>query len=175
MGSKEFEWPNVVRAWLGEAQEPAERPDGAGVVQIECNLDNATGEALGFAMERLLAEGALDAWLAPIQMKKNRPAVTLAVLVEAPEAPRFAELLLRETPTLGVRLSPPLARVTAERRSLRVETPWGPVRVKEKRLDGRRISCAPEYEDCARIARERGLPWAAVYEQAFWAASRSPE
>jgi uncharacterized protein (DUF111 family) len=146
--------------------EPADAGRPPGVVQLECNLDNATGEALGFAAERLLAAGALDVWLEPIQMKKGRPGVKLAVLVAAPDAPRFAELLLRETPTLGVRWSPPLSRLTAERRSREAVTPWGTVRVKEKWLDGRPVSFAPEYEDCARIAREHGLPLSLVQEQA---------
>jgi uncharacterized protein (TIGR00299 family) protein len=170
VGAREFEWPNLVRAWLGEMSEPAAAGRPPAVVQLECNLDNATGETLGFAAERLLAAGALDVWLAPIQMKKGRPGVTLAALVEAPEVPRFAELLLRETPTLGVRWSPPLSRLTAERRSRQVATPWGTMRVKEKWLDGRAVSFAPEYEDCARIAREHGLPLSLVQEQARRAA-----
>ncbi len=174
VGRKEFPWANVTRAWLGELTEPGtaqgtEEPADA-VVLIETNLDNASGEALGFALERLLEAGALDAWFTPIQMKKNRPGVKLSVLAEATRSSELAALLLHETPTLGVRLSPPLARLTAERRVREVVTTWGTVRVKEKWLDGRLSGLAPEFEDCAALAREHGLSWERVYREALRAA-----
>lgn len=158
-GEKEFPWPNAVRAWLGEWEETAARET---VYLIECNLDDATGEVLGYAMERLFAAGALDVWFTPVQMKKNRPGVVLSALARPEEADALAAVILRETPTLGVRMRP-VERVVADRRVARVETEWGTVRVKEKWLDGRRVAVSPEYEDCARIARERGIPLQDVY------------
>ena len=158
-GEKEFPWPNAVRAWLGEREEAAARET---VYLIECNLDDATGEVLGYAMERLFAAGALDVWFTPVQMKKNRPGVVLSALTRPEGADALAAVILRETPTLGVRMRP-VERVVADRREARVETEWGAVRVKEKWLDGRRVAASPEYEDCARIARERGIPLQDVY------------
>lgn len=148
-----FPWPNAVRAWLGETRSGNHEQ----VVLLECNLDNATGETLGHAMERLFAAGALDVWFTPIQMKKNRPGVALSVIVAPGEADRLAEVMLRVTPTLGLRWLE-LERRTAERRTETVQTPWGEVRVKVKILDGGIVQRRPEYEDCARIAREQGIP-----------------
>ncbi|MBC7226821.1 MAG: nickel pincer cofactor biosynthesis protein LarC [Thermoflexales bacterium] len=158
-GEKEFPWPNAVRAWLGDAEETLVQET---VCLLECNLDDATGEMLGYAMERLFAAGALDVWFTPVQMKKNRPGVVLSALARPEQADALAAVILRETPTLGVRRRP-VERVVAERREVSVETEWGPVRVKEKWLGGRKVAASPEYEDCARIARERGIPLQDVY------------
>lgn len=166
-GEKEFPWPNAVRAWLGELEE---RPGREEVVLLECNLDDATGELLGYVMERLFAAGALDVWFVPVQMKKNRPGVILSTLARPERVDALLGLILRETPTLGVRVQP-VERAVAERAERAVETPWGPVRVKEKWLDGERVSVSPEYEDCARIARERGIPLEEVYAAAREAAT----
>jgi len=148
-----FPWPNAVRAWVGEARASEHER----VVLLECNLDNATGEALGHAMERLFAAGALDVWFTPIQMKKNRPGVVLSVIAAPSDAEALAAVVLRETPTLGLRWLE-VERRTAGRRTETVQTPWGEVRVKVKMLDGGVALRRPEYEDCARIAREHGIP-----------------
>lgn len=142
------------------------------VVVIEANLDDATPELLGYAMERLLAAGALDVYFTPIQMKKNRPGTLLGVIAPPDRATALAEIILRETTTLGVRLrrSP---RLIAERRQDTVTTPFGPVRVKQKLLGDRAIA-APEYEDCAQLARERGVPLQDVYRAALLAAETAP-
>lgn len=161
-GEKEFSWPNAVRAWLGEREEMPGREE---VVLLECNLDDATGELLGYVMERLFAAGALDVWFVPVQMKKNRPGTVLSALARPERADALASLILHETPTLGVRVRP-VERLIADRAERVVETPWGPVRVKEKWLEGKRVSVSPEYEDCARIARERGIPLEEVYAAA---------
>ncbi|MCS7177709.1 MAG: nickel pincer cofactor biosynthesis protein LarC [Anaerolineae bacterium] len=158
-GEKEFPWPNAVRAWLGDSEEALAQET---VCLLECNLDDATGEVLGYVMERLFAAGALDVWFTPIQMKKHRPGVMLSALARPEGADTLAALILRETPTLGVRRRQ-TERVIAERREESVETEWGTVRVKEKWLDGQKVAVSPEYEDCARIARERGVPLSDVY------------
>lgn len=154
-GYKQFPWANVVRLWIGEPVEPTSIREP--VVLLQCNLDDVTGEVLGYTMERLFASGALDVWFTPVQMKKNRPATVLSALTTPERVNVLAQVILRETPTLGVRILP-LERVVADRRIVEVETPWGKVRVKEKWLNGERVAVSPEYEDCARLAREYGVP-----------------
>jgi uncharacterized protein (DUF111 family) len=150
-----------------QPEEPQHSQDM--VILVECNLDDMTGEALGYALERLLAAGALDAWFTPVYMKKNRPGVVLSVLCRPAERAMFCDLLLRETSTLGVRWRP-YRRQIAERRTDQVVTPWGPVRRKLKILAGQVVGIKPEYEDCARLARDHQIPLETVFE----AARRSP-
>ena len=153
----------------GDAPQALHGGEGGGgrdqVTLLECNLDDITGETLGYAMERLFAAGALDVWFTPIQMKKGRPGVMLSVLVPPGRAATVAQVVLRETPTLGLRVLP-IERMVAERHVREVETPWGKVRVKEKWLNGERAAASPEYEDCARIAREQAIPLHQVFEAA---------
>ena len=153
----------------GDAPQALHGGEGGGgrdqVTLLECNLDDITGETLGYAMERLFAAGALDVWFTPIQMKKDRPGVILSVLVPPDRTATVAQVMLRETPTLGVRVLP-IERRVAERHVREVETPWGKVRVKEKWLNGERAAVSPEYEDCARIAREQAIPLHQVFEAA---------
>jgi hypothetical protein len=161
-GDKTFPWANAVRAWLGELETEERKTDKADetpdrVTLLACNLDDATGEALGYAMERLFDAGALDVWFTSAQMKKNRPGVVLSALVRPDRAEAMARLMLHETPTLGVRIQP-IERIVAQRQLRSVETPWGQVQVKEKWLDGERHAISPEYEDCAAIAREQDVP-----------------
>jgi uncharacterized protein (TIGR00299 family) protein len=153
---------NAVRVWLGQV---AARWAEDEVVLLECNLDDTTGEALGYVQGRLLDAGALDAWFTPIYMKKSRPAVLLSALCAPAEAEALADLILQETSTLGVRRRH-MGRYCAGRSLETVVTPWGEVRVKVKRLGGEVLGAAPEYEDCARLARDAGVPWRDVYAAA---------
>ena len=168
-GSQRLPWPNALRLWLGEALSGELLADE--VTVLETNIDDATPEVLGYAMERLLEEGALDVYFTPIQMKKNRPGTLLAVIAPPALVGSLAELLLAETTSLGVRLRHS-TRLIAERGEATVETALGAVRVKVKRL-GARTVVAPEYEDCARVARDRGVPIGDVYRLAVAAASGS--
>ena len=171
-GAKELDWPNAVRAWLGCRLGVAElgaTVDHDAAVLLECNLDDITGEALGYAMECLLSAGALDVWFTPIQMKKNRPASKLSVLARPDLAADLAHLLLRETTTLGVRQTL-VSRIKAGRELIPVETEWGPVAAKVKRLQGRLVSVSPEYEECAALARQTGVPLLEIYAAAQAAA-----
>ncbi len=136
------------------------------IVLLECNLDDMTGEELGFVLERLLAEGALDAWFTPIIMKKSRPAVILSTLCWPAQADSLSALLLRQTSTLGVRRRA-MERQVAERAAVSVETPWGVVRCKVKSLGGDEISVKPEYDDCAKLALEEGISLRQVQEAAL--------
>ena len=164
-------FPNVVRLWLGEVQGADLQSAGDGrpplarwqdnVILLETNLDDATGEQLGFAMEMLFEAGALDVWHTPIQMKKNRPGALLSALAPASLESALAEAFLRHTPTLGVRIRP-VGRYVAERDVVTVETEYGPIRVKRKWLGGEVVSQSPEYDDVARAAREWGVGWGDV-------------
>ena len=167
---------NALRLWLGEtADAPASRegkPDifqPASVVLLETNLDDAPGLVLGYAQERLFALGALDVWHTPVQMKKNRPGAVLSALVPPHLEQAAVELILRETPTLGIR-SRPVDRYVAHRHSVSIETELGSISVKVKSLDGLPVSAAPEPDDCRRIAIETGLPFQEVYQRASEAA-----
>ena len=160
MGSKDFERANCVRAMLGETFEAASGPSDGQVAELRCNLDDMTGEALGFAMEALLDAGALDAWCQPIQMKKGRPGTMLCCLCGAGEIERFAQLMLRHTTTLGVRWTV-MDRLTLRREAVELQSPWGPVR--GKRSSGFGIErTKPEYDDLAAIAKREGLSLEAV-------------
>lgn len=157
---------------VSEAQPPkpeTQHPEPTdAVIVIESNLDDATPELLGYAMERLLAAGALDVYFTAIQMKKNRPGTLLGVIARPEQARELAQLILRETTTLGVRMTR-TERLIARRRQETVQTPFGAVRVKLKLL-GERAIAAPEYEDCAEIARTQGVPLTDVYRAAQQAA-----
>ena len=163
-GTRQVPAFNAVRLWLGQAGGRVVWEEDEAVL-LETNLDDTTGEALGYVQGRLLEAGALDAWFTPITMKKSRPAVMLSVLAPPARAPELAALILRETTTLGVRWQT-VRRTIAGRAVETVETPWGAVRVKVKQLGGRPLSAAPEYEDCAQLAREAGVPWQEVYRAA---------
>lgn len=150
MGKKDFSAPNCVRAMLGSAADEADR-----VAELCCNLDDMTGEAIGFATEQLLAAGALDVFTTPIYMKKNRPGVLLSVLCKPEEKEAFVRLLFRHTTTLGIRENI-LSRYTLTRRTETLQTPYGPVR--QKIAEGYGITRSKyEYEDLSRIAREHDL------------------
>ena len=149
MGTKEFEAANCVRAMLGQTEAAR-----GTVVELACNLDDMTPEALGFAMERLFDAGALDVYTTPVGMKKNRPGVLLTCMCHAAEREAVLRALFLHTTTLGVRESV-CTRWTLERTARTVDTPDGPVRVKQAQGWGVRREKA-EYEDLAQIARRTG-------------------
>ena len=150
MGTKDFEWANCVRAMLGETGE-----SGGEVAEISCNLDDMTGEEIGFAVEALREAGALDVWTQPIQMKKSRPGTLLSVLCPPERERAFAELMLRHTTTIGVRCRT-LRRYTLEREAVALDTPYGAAR--GKRSHGFGVDrTKPEFDDLAEIARREGV------------------
>ena len=166
-------FPNALRVWLGElAQaESASAVQQGEVVLLETNLDDVSGLVLGYTQERLFAIGALDVWNTPILMKKNRPATLLSVLVLKDKEREATEVILRETPTLGIRTRP-VDRYVAGRQMVTIETKMGPSSVKVKLLDGKAISAAPEPDEVRRIALESGTPFQEVYQQATEEARR---
>ncbi len=154
-GKKDLPFPNVLRVIIGEmtGDIALERER---LTVVETNLDDMTGELVGFVMERLFEAGAKDVWVTPAQMKKSRPAVVLSVLCDSSSLTNVMQILLRETTTLGVRVQE-VERLCLQREFVEVETPYGIVRVKVAKLGGEIVNIAPEYEDCRRIALERKI------------------
>ncbi|MDO5114470.1 MAG: DUF111 family protein [Synergistaceae bacterium] len=131
------------------------------VTELSANIDDMTGEDLGAAMEILLAEGALDVWFEHIQMKKNRPAVKLSLLVPPAERERFAELTLRHTTTLGVRMKT-MERAVLERGTRIVPTRFGELRFKQALSGKKVVREMAEYDDIRKIAADTGLPMSEI-------------
>jgi uncharacterized protein (TIGR00299 family) protein len=155
--------PNLLRLVIGEAVAG----EGADeVVVLSANIDNVTPEICGYAIERFLAEGALDAWAAPIVMKKGRPAWALSAMCAPDAAGRMEDIFFRETGTLGVRLER-LGRAKMERRIEKVRTRWGVVRLKVGLCGGEFVKASPEYEDCRALAEKHGVALRDVYEDAL--------
>ena len=155
MGRKDFPRANCVRAMLGDTEDAGDR-----IVELRCNVDDMTGEAIGFALEQLMAGGALDAFTVPIGMKKSRPGVLITVLCQEEQKESMVRLLLKHTTTLGIREFP-CQRYTLSRSVETVNTPYGPVRKKVSSGYGIRRE-KYEYEDLAKIAREQDCSIAEV-------------
>lgn len=154
-GAKDFpDRPNILRALLGTTDAA---PAGEQLLVVETNLDDCSPEILGYTLERLLAAGALDVWFTPVQMKKNRPGVVLALLTPAGELARLVEIVLTETTAIGVRHYP-VTRTVSERRLEERQTSLGTVRFKMSTHGAK-----PEFEDCRRLALEQGLPLREIY------------
>ena len=157
MGKKDFEQANCVRAFLGESEGNREE-----ITRLECNLDDMTGEDLGFAMEQLFSAGAADVYTQPIGMKKSRPGILLSVICRPEDADRMAEVMMKHTTTLGIRRQD-LSRYVLHRETETVSTEYGEIRV--KRASGMGVRRAkPEYEDLAAAAKEHQVPLNTVRE-----------
>src|SRR5580700_9323972 len=166
-GSRDFPGhPNVVRLTVGEAASTlAAKTASETITVLEANLDDLNPQVFGYVMDRLLEEGALDAFGMPVQMKKNRPGMLLTVLCRPADAGKLAQLIFTETTTLGVRRRDEM-RQTLARRWENVGTPWGEVRIKIASMNGTVTNYAPEYEDCRRIAAEHHVPLKTVMQEA---------
>ena len=150
MGKKDFEQANCVRAFLGESEGQREA-----ATKLECNVDDMTGEEIGFAMEQLFAAGARDVYTQPIGMKKSRPGVLLSVICLPADADRLAEVMMKHTTTLGIRRQE-LSRYLLERSIETVTTAFGDIRVKHARGMGVERS-KPEYDDISALAKQHGV------------------
>ena len=157
MGMKDFEAANCVRAMLGQTEESAGH-----ILELACNLDDMTPEAVGFAMEQLFAAGALDVYTTPIGMKKNRPGVLLTCMCREDDREAMLRTIFRHTSTLGVRVSV-CDRYTLSRRQYVVQTPDGEIRVKESSGWGV-LRRKAEFEDLAHISRQTGKSIAEVLD-----------
>jgi len=156
-GGRDFpDCPNILRAFLGQSTTD-NRLDND-IIVVETNIDDSTPELLGYTMERLLEEGALDVFFTPIQMKKNRPGVMVSFLCHHDQLDRLSGMLLVETSAIGLRYYR-VDRIVMPRRVVEQQTEFGPVRFKQViDADGKILRASPEYDDCRRIAREQGLP-----------------
>jgi uncharacterized protein (TIGR00299 family) protein len=154
MGTKDFDRCNCVRAFLAESDDGQSSGARENITELRCNLDDMTGEEISFAMETLLAAGALDVFLTPVYMKKNRPATLFTALCRTEDEDELTRLMFKHTTTLGVRAET-LRRATLSRKEITRETPFGSVRVKLSEGFGVSREKA-EYDDLARLARENG-------------------
>lgn len=159
--------PNVLRAVLGETA--AALPGREAIAVLEANVDDMTPEMLAALVQRLLQDGARDAFVTPVTAKKGRPGHLLTVLCDPSEAEAMARSVLTGSTTFGVRMRQE-QRVCLERSWKRVATPWGPVRVKLGHLDGAPLRRSPEFEDCRAAGEGAGVPVLSVYEAALAAA-----
>jgi pyridinium-3,5-bisthiocarboxylic acid mononucleotide nickel chelatase len=136
------------------------------MVKMEVNLDDISGEWLGYVMDQLFEAGANDVFYTPIYMKKNRPGVMLQVLCDQKMIIRMKEILFAETTTLGIRYYP-LSVHRLARTFYHVQTEWGDVTVKQGLHNGEIIQSAPEYEDCRKIAKDHNIPLKEVYQRVW--------
>jgi pyridinium-3,5-bisthiocarboxylic acid mononucleotide nickel chelatase len=189
-GSREFaDHPNVLRLTIGEAtavevaglvesgasegsDESADGTTQDRITVLEANLDDLSPQVLAYAMERLLADGALDVFSVPVQMKKNRPGALVTVLAKLEDADRLTKIIFAETTTLGVRRHDEQRQILT-RRWETVDTSWGPVRIKIANMNGTVSNYAPEFDDCQRIAAEHHVPLKTVMQEALRAYSQS--
>jgi hypothetical protein len=173
-GSRDFaNHANILRISIGETQATAKPSHDAGshvaeeeIAILEANLDDLNPQLIGYIVEQALAEGALDIFTTPVQMKKNRPGTLLTILARPEHEDRLRALLFRESSTLGVRTRHE-RRYALARRHETVVTPWGEIRMKVASLNGTVSQYAPEYEDCRRIAAEHHVPLKTVMQEAI--------
>jgi pyridinium-3,5-bisthiocarboxylic acid mononucleotide nickel chelatase len=163
-GTRDLPWANLLRVFVGEAEEPTS--ETGRTMEVQANIDDMNPEWFEHIMARLLAEGAWDVFLTPIQMKRNRPAVQMSLLVDEIHLEKALEIVFSETSTIGVRMYP-VERRKLDRETVMVSTEYGKVAVKIARWNGKMVNMAPEYKDCLRIAQEQNIPLKDVYQSAL--------
>ena len=172
-GTREYkDFPNALRLILGkispqrhrdtenfslEIEDRRPKTEDRNLLIIETNLDDVSPEILGFVMEKAFETGALDCWFTPIQMKKNRPATLVSILCQKADKDKFISLLIRETPTLGLRLRE-VERVCLKREIRRIQTKFGEIPVKIARFGDEIANIKPEFEVLKEIAGRENLP-----------------
>jgi len=151
--------PNLLRVLIGQAQGEVHEET---VLILESNLDDTNPEWMGFLMERLFEAGALDVVFSPVYMKKNRPAVLVHVMGKPQHKDQLMDILFSESTTLGVRFQYTQRRIL-ERSSAEIDSPWGKMKVKKVFRPDRSFHLLPEFEECRRIAKEKGIPLRDIY------------
>ena len=140
-------YSNVTGIWIGKKSNVTEfDKNDEDIILLETNIDDASGEIIGYVQNLLLEKGCRDVWVTPIQMKKNRPSILLSVLTDAKDEKDIVEIIMKETPTLGIRRKS-VERHIASREIVPVSIPYGDIKVKIKKLNGKIIQVNPEYED----------------------------
>lgn len=167
-GQRDLPFPNVLRLLVGQSRSTLDAPTEQ-IEILEASIDDMNPEFYGHVVERLLAEGALDVYLTPVYMKKNRPGIVLSVSCRPEDAGRLAALIFAETTTIGLRRTL-VERWALARERATVQTPYGQVGIKIARLGERVVSGSPEYEECRQLALEHGVPLKEVYAAATVAA-----
>jgi pyridinium-3,5-bisthiocarboxylic acid mononucleotide nickel chelatase len=157
---------NVVRIMIGEAAEKTVPAFDEAIAVIEANLDDMNPQIYGYFLEKALAAGALDVYMTPVQMKKNRPGTLLTLLCRPADTNTLMSLIFAETTTLGARTYTAQRR-TLPRETVNVHTQYGDVHVKLARVNGNIRHVAPEYEDCRRLASEKNVPLQQVINEAL--------
>lgn len=169
-GSKNLEeMPNMLRVIIGEGKASFMEDR---ILVVETNIDDMSPQGFEYLFERLFKEGALDVYTTNIQMKKSRPAFKLTVLVEPSKLGKISSIIFSETTTIGLRFYE-AARFKLERKFVRAKTRYGAVGVKVSRGPGDLLTVSPEYEECARLAREKNVPLRTIYDEAKKATSSS--
>ncbi|MBA7499005.1 Pyridinium-3,5-bisthiocarboxylic acid mononucleotide nickel insertion protein [subsurface metagenome] len=167
-GEKEFTIPNLLRVSIGEKILKDENLKDGYVsdeaVLIETNIDDINPEFYDYIMEQLFSQGALDVFLTPIQMKKNRPAHMLSIIVYEQDLKEILEVLFSESTTLGVRIRE-IKRLRLGQQNFIAETKYGKIRVKVGIFKGEIKNIAPEYEDCKKMAKQHKVPLKEIYEE----------
>jgi uncharacterized protein (TIGR00299 family) protein len=161
-GEMELEAPNVIRVFLGRADEPGGRET---IVQVETTVDDMQPQLWEAVMERLFESGALDVYLTPVTMKKSRPGIVLTALCAPDRVTELSRVLFEESPTIGVRWTA-YQRERLDREIITLATAYGPMPFKVSRLAGRVVTATPEFTEIRRIAKEKGVPAREVLDQA---------
>lgn len=166
-GTSDWSLPNILRIWLGESSSaPSAATQQEPVVVLETQIDDLNPQVFGYVFEALFAAGALDVFTQAVGMKKSRPGILLTVICKPDQVSTCETVLFRETSTLGIRRSQQ-QRTPLERNFATVETDYGPIQIKLAYHHQKLVNVQPEYEDCARIAREHDLTWQQVYQSAL--------
>ncbi len=165
LGKRDFGRANILRAFLLDTQSASDEQ----IYILECNIDDATGEMLGFAMEKLLEAGARDVHFMPCFMKKNRPAYLLRVIADAQHVSAMERIIFESTTTIGLRKMP-VERTCMQRENITLELPCGTVRAKRCSHDGI-VRCYPEYESVKELANKTGLDFNTLFQESLKAAS----
>ena len=156
--------PNLLRVFVGKSTASADESDADQVAVIETNIDDMNPQVYDYLIDNILDQGAMDIFLTPVQMKKNRTGMLLSVICSPGSVKAFATLLLRETTTLGMRWRLE-DRIKARRTIEKVDTPYGVIRFKIAELDGERINVSPEYEDCKQVALDMKIPLIKIMDE----------
>lgn len=158
--------PNILRIAIGESSSGSDETEYDNVCILETNIDNVSPEIIGYLVDKLFKEGALDVFTIPIQMKKSRPGILLKVIAALKNASQMEEIIFTEIPTLGIRKSI-ARRVKLRRESSTVSTKYGNIRIKKSYYNGKAINAAPEYEDCRQAAEQYHKPLREIITEAL--------
>src|SRR3989344_1407372 len=162
-GTKDLQQPNVLRVFYGEPDNDFGNFDDK-IMVMETNIDNMNPEVFPYVIERLMKNGALDAYTTPIRMKKNRIGIKITALSDKNHLDKLSKIIFEETTTLGIRVFP-AGRKKLDRKIKTIKTTYGKIRIKISKLNGKIKNIIPEYEDCARVARKFKIPLREVYKE----------